>query len=279
MTLRLLLLHSCFICARLPLSSLSDGTRIISTWTRRPSTAEVPPINPFDAKILHFLNQFAHRSWLFDHFICFVDGNVLLKGGIITAFLWWAWFRRGDTKPRDREFVLSGIVMAIAALAVARTLALFLPFRERPLFTPQLNFRPPFGTDLIDLIHWSSFPSDHAALYFCLATTVFCVSRKIGLLAFAHALFVGCFSRIYLGAHYPTDILAGAAIGIGIGSLSLLPGLRHLISRWPLRWLEAAPGSFYFCFYLTTLLIGTNFDSIRSAILLGFHALKSHILT
>jgi undecaprenyl-diphosphatase len=72
-----------------------------------------------------------------------IVSNFLLKGGLITALLWWIWFRDRETAERDREFVLSGIVISIATLFVARTLALLLPFRVRPRFDPALHFRMP----------------------------------------------------------------------------------------------------------------------------------------
>jgi undecaprenyl-diphosphatase len=65
-----------------------------------------------------------------------------------------------------------------------------------------------------------SFPSGHAAAAFVIATLLAYFVPYLSLPVFAWAIAVG-FSRIYLGVHYPTDILAGLALGI----ISALSGL------------------------------------------------------
>src|SRR5580692_12029124 len=149
-------------------------------------------IDTLDLSILHFLNQFAQRSWIFDKAMVFLSTDPFVSGGIATSFFWWAWFGESKTKENARETVLSGLTLAFAALFAARGLALSLPFRARPYLNPDLHFRPPLGTSqyYFDLIHWSSFPSDHAVLYFALATCIFLVSKKIGMVAYCHALLV-----------------------------------------------------------------------------------------
>jgi len=61
-----------------------------------------------------------------------------------------------------------------------------------------------------------SFPSGHTSVAFAAATSLTLAYRKwyIAVPAFAWAGSVG-YSRMYLGVHYPTDVLAGAAIGAG----------------------------------------------------------------
>ena len=58
----------------------------------------------------------------------------------------------------------------------------------------------------------SSFPSDHAAAAIAIAVAVFLLHRRIGLVVLAIALLV-CYARVYVGAHYPGDVFAGALIG------------------------------------------------------------------
>lgn len=230
-------------------------------------------VNSFDSGILHFLNQFAQRSWTFDKTVVFISTDPFISGGIAMTFFWWAWFRKSTTKTRDRELVLCGLAASFVALFVARSLATALPFRARPYLDSGLHFRAPLGTGqyYFDLLHWSSFPSDHAVLYFSLATCIFLVSRKVGILAYCHALFIVCLPLMYLGEHFPTDILAGALLGIGIGSLSAISTLRVGLSRGPLRLLQTSPAGFYTCFFLCSFLFATNFDSVRKITFYAFH--------
>ncbi|MDE3187350.1 MAG: phosphatase PAP2 family protein [Acidobacteriota bacterium] len=233
-------------------------------------------MNPIDASILHFFNRFAQHSELMDKLIFLVTFNVLIQGGLIIAWLWWAWFRNAGTitGQRERELVLSGAVLSIAALAAARVLALSLPFRVRPRYTPALHFRLPTGSADLEMIHWSAFPSDHAVLFFSLATTLFFISRKAGILLYCYVFFIVCLPRIYLGVHFPTDIVAGALLGVGIASLSLIKRLREFIAHPLLRWHDQSPGLFYPFFFLSTLLLSTEFESVRTIAVAGWNVMR-----
>jgi undecaprenyl-diphosphatase len=61
-----------------------------------------------------------------------------------------------------------------------------------------------------------SFPSGHTAAAFLLATLCYVFFGAIALPLFIWAAMVGL-SRIWLGVHFPTDILAGSCLGIVIG--------------------------------------------------------------
>ncbi len=67
----------------------------------------------------------------------------------------------------------------------------------------------------------ASFPSGHTSTAFALATSMSIQYKKwyVVVPAFVWATSVG-YSRLYLGEHYPTDVFAGAAIGIGCAYLS-----------------------------------------------------------
>jgi undecaprenyl-diphosphatase len=81
--------------------------------------------------------------------------------------------------------------------------------RERP----QLRRLPPLASAPSQL----SFPSAHATASLAAATAMGRVSpgARVPLYALAGAI---CLTRPYLGMHYPSDVLAGAALGIAIGA-------------------------------------------------------------
>jgi len=61
-----------------------------------------------------------------------------------------------------------------------------------------------------------SFPSNHSANMFGLATIFFCFYKNKAIYFFGFASIIA-FSRIYVGVHYPFDVLGGAVLGFAIG--------------------------------------------------------------
>jgi membrane-associated phospholipid phosphatase len=84
-----------------------------------------------------------------------------------------------------------------------------------------------------------SFPSDHAVMGGAVAVGLLLVNRRLGLAAAVLAL-VLAFARVYIGAHYPWDVLGGLTFGAAV------TGLGWLLLRRPLttltRWLRGQPG-------------------------------------
>ncbi len=220
-------------------------------------------MNPFDASVISLVNSFAHRWFALDATTALIATNTLIKGGVIAALIWWAWFRPSTNRSLDRELLSCGIFTGFLALLAARTLAELLPYRERPMHTAALHFQMPYASNETTMIRWSSFPSDHAALFFALALSIFFVSRRAGLAALFYAFAIVCAPRVYMGFHYPTDILAGALIGVGAASLTQIVRFRTAVTRPVMRWVEQWPGVFYAGFFLLTFQIAITFDSLR----------------
>ena len=68
---------------------------------------------------------------------------------------------------------------------------------------------------ILFLPHGYAFPSGHASRAFALATVLSAKYPKKGVLFFVTAATIG-FSRIYIGVHYPLDVIAGAILGVSI---------------------------------------------------------------
>ncbi len=82
--------------------------------------------------------------------------------------------------------------------------------RERP------PLRDPDPEPLVSLPATSSFPSGHATVAFACATMLALAVPRLSRPLFALAALIA-FSRVYVGVHYPLDVLAGAVLGVGLG--------------------------------------------------------------
>ena len=223
-----------------------------------------------DLLVLHLLNQFAHRSRLLDTVVVIMANANLLKGVVLMAILWGLWFHQtegttgGRTEPSERRARLIACCgVAILAVLIARLLAHVLPYRERPLHTSGIGYILPYTMEPQALIHWSSFPSDHAVLFFSLATGIYQVSRRCGVLALAHALVFIALPRLYLGIHWFTDILAGTALGIVLAWVGMRSRLMVGLKRSLDALIGRHPAVCYAAFFVLTYLIATLFDDAR----------------
>jgi undecaprenyl-diphosphatase len=224
-------------------------------------------MNWFDLRIMHFLNSFARRSWAVDATLVQVADNRFLVGGVLMVMLWWAWTHHGKGNVEVRKTLALNLVLTAVGVLVARVLALSLPFRHRPFHNPLLNFQPPYTLDVNSAIHWSSFPSDHAVVIFCVAAGLCMVSRRLGAWAMGYAILINL-PRIYVGIHYPTDVVAGALLGIGVAFLARAARLRKAVEG-ALNYLDERPDYAYPLLFAWTFEMGEMFDSARRLGVLG----------
>jgi undecaprenyl-diphosphatase len=131
------------------------------------------------------------------------------------------WVLGSDVYQRDKNqkaVICASLSLGLAQGFVSTFNAFF--FRPRPfteLPTNLLFYQP---TD-------SSFPSNSVAIVFAIAFAIFLSNRKFG----GILLFIACihaFSRVYVGVHYPFDVIAGAAGGMVIA----------FFATWVIRILE-----------------------------------------
>jgi undecaprenyl-diphosphatase len=90
--------------------------------------------------------------------------------------------------------------------------------------------RPRLHT-LVPPLHDHSFPSGHAATSFACATVLASLAPRVRLPLFALAVLIAL-SRLYVGVHFPLDVLGGAALGVGVAkALQLLEASRRRSRR------------------------------------------------
>jgi undecaprenyl-diphosphatase len=221
------------------------------------------PVFEFDATTTFFLNQFVNYSLFFDKAIISLAGNYLLKCGVIMALLWWCWTRPDGKIHVDAIKVIFG---ALLAISLGRGFQNYLPFRPRPFHNPDLGFVVPYSHvwDPSALEEWSSFPSDHAVLVFALSTGIWSYSRRLGVFAFVWSATVVCGPRVYLGLHYLSDVLAGAAVGIvimaSVLAIIIFPQMSYILENLQQRHVKV----FYSAMFLVTFEITTMFEGVRS---------------
>jgi undecaprenyl-diphosphatase len=153
-------------------------------------------------------------------------------------------------------------------------------FSDIIAISPQATTRrkPKFLTSIWNeatiLEGWSSFPSHHAVLFFALSTGILFISKKVGAFALSYTALFIAFPRIYVGLHYPTDVIAGAIIGMAIALL----GNKYLgkIERLQqiVNWSYSKPNLFYPLFFLLTFQIVNMFDTTRATIKMGVELLR-----
>ena len=121
----------------------------------------------------------------------------------------------------------SGAVLATASAGLALLLnqpISHLVDRTRPYLA-----HPAHAHLLIARSHDPSFPSDHATGAFALALGIWLYDRAMGTLMLVLAALLS-FSRVYVGTHYPGDVVAGALIGMAVaGALYFAAPTRRLI--------------------------------------------------
>lgn len=81
------------------------------------------------------------------------------------------------------------------------------------------RIRPFVSLNFIPLIEQassaSSFPSGHASFYFALSVIVYAYSRRLGEFFFFSSILIAI-SRVFVGVHWPSDVLVGAIVGMSV---------------------------------------------------------------
>ncbi|MBW7572521.1 phosphatase PAP2 family protein [Caproiciproducens faecalis] len=153
-----------------------------------------------DEFILIFIQNHFHNGFT-DLFFPFI--TVLGNAGLI-------WVVSGLCLICTKKYRFYG-VMLLAALVLTHTLGEGI---LKPLVARPRPFAVYSGYHLlIAAPRGYSFPSGHAGAAFAAAFVLGKANRRLGIPAFALAFLIA-FSRVFLFVHYPSDILAGAILGV-----------------------------------------------------------------
>ena len=175
-----------------------------------------------DLYIFNFVNGFAGKWALLDNvgiFFAVYFGYVLLVCLVVFLFI------------NHRKYWRMVVESFLAALFVRFILV-------EIFYQIHFKFRPFVGNPINLLIHYdknqTSFPSGHASFYFALSTIIYGYNKKAGVLFYIGSFLI-VISRVFVGVHWPLDVLAGAILGIVMGIV-----LNKVFKKiHPLKYVEA----------------------------------------
>lgn len=157
-----------------------------------------------DAQILHWCNTVAVSPWA-DKIMLFLTNQKNTWPFILLAFIWLIW--KGGSTGRRVAIMLPLCILLTDQLSAG----LLKDVIGRPRPCCQQDIYP--WLRLIDGCRTShSMPSSHASNMFGVATLLTIYYRKWWPAFFALAALIS-YTRLYLGLHFPSDVLAGAVMG------------------------------------------------------------------
>lgn len=163
-----------------------------------------------DWSILHALNDFLyHHDDVEDPLLFYVNASeALFVATLAVIFL----LASGARYVAWRRAAVAAVLSAGLALAIGKAISELVE-RQRPFVIDSHGVHL-FASHAAD----AGFPSDHATASFAIATAIFLRHRRWGLVALAAAAILSV-GRVALGIHFPSDVLAGAALGAAVALL------------------------------------------------------------
>ena len=151
------------------------------------------------------------QRWVVEHRVDVLDSPFIALSHVGSfGLVWLIAAAVGTVVWRRPEVLLLTTAAVVFADAAALALKLFI---ERP--RPYVRF--PEREPLLHTAFDYSLPSGHAATSFAAATVLTRFAPRLGPAFFVLAAAVA-WSRVYVGVHYPSDILLGALLGTAIGA-------------------------------------------------------------
>ena len=158
----------------------------------------------YDTELFRFINGLSGHSSFIDEVLSIIASDYLMP--VVTgSILLYLWLTAGKSIFKRYNVILCLLSMAVATSIVFVCNVFY--YRERPFMLDDVNVLFYMPTD-------SSFPSNIAAGLSALSLPIALTHKKLCAGALICCLLV-CLSRVYVGIHYPLDIIAGFFIGFG----------------------------------------------------------------
>lgn len=150
----------------------------------------------WDIKLFYAINNLAEKSQFWDQLFILANKYAV---AVFTIILLVYFFR-------SRKVFWTAALSAILSRGILTEAIRFFYHRPRP-FVALENVKRLIEKNGLE----ASFPSGHTAYIFAIALAVYLYDKKIGGILMA-AVVLLTFARIYLGVHYPSDIIGGILI-------------------------------------------------------------------
>jgi len=173
-----------------------------------------------NTSLLLSVNDFARATpWLHGPLVLYAGYGLVVFAGLLVAG-WWIARRAGDpVRMAAALWAPAGMLLALAV--------------NQPIVAAVNESRP--YASLPDILVLATpttdpgFPSDHAMVAGAVTAGLFLVDRRLGWVAAAAAALMA-FSRLYIAAHYPLDVVVGLLLGAAV-SLAGYFLLRRVLLR------------------------------------------------
>lgn len=190
-----------------------------------------------DTRIFLAINNFARETtWLHPLMTTYANDGVVVFAMLLLVGWWLA---RKNPDPMAMVATAWTPVGTVVALLVYNPIALSIN-----------RTRPCNALHEIVVLHCNTdagFPSVHAVIAGAVAAGLWLVERRLGVIA-ALAAGLMAFARVYVGAHYPGDVLVGLALGALVSLTGyfvcrpLVRGILDRLGKTPLRVLITTSG-------------------------------------
>jgi len=163
-----------------------------------------------DTQIFYLFNNLAGQSPLFDSIIVFCGSYLayILVAAFLVLLVASQWSKR-----EKLEVLAVAVVSTILARGIITEGIRYFYHRPRPFSALPVH-------QLLTDSAWS-FPSGHATFFFALSTSVYLYNRRWGVWFLLTSVLI-VLGRVAAGVHYPSDVLAGAIIGVLSGYFGYL---------------------------------------------------------